>query len=360
MPIQFEKSRWDRIRKDYRAWWAGKLKRPLIQMRMGKARDPGRPEPKLPYLPFTSHYDLKVSAEAIVDRWDYEVSKVEYLGDSFPAIWPNFGPGVAAAFLGCELHNTERTTWFHVTEERPVADVHLRFDPENVWFKRVCDICRAAMDRWQGQVQVGLTDIGGNLDIVSSFRPSERLLLDLYDDPENVKRVTWEAHEMWWRYYEAIHGILRPVNPGYTAWTPIFSSEPYYIMQCDFAYMIGPDMFREFVRPEIAKTAAKLTNSFYHLDGKGQLPHLDHLLDIKELKGIQWVPGGGAAEIDEWPDVFRRIRQAGKLIQFNDTMERFDRVVEQLGSPEGMILMTTVEPQDRQRAEAFLKKYGAA
>ena len=50
-------------------------------------------------------------------------------------------------------------------------------------------IYRAAVERWQGSVIIGMTDLGGNLDILSTFRPSEKLLLDLYDAPGEVLRL---------------------------------------------------------------------------------------------------------------------------------------------------------------------------
>jgi hypothetical protein len=44
-------------------------------------------------------------------------------------------------------------------------------------------------ERFQGVVQIGMPDLGGNLDILASFRPNEKLLLDLVDEPEEVKRL---------------------------------------------------------------------------------------------------------------------------------------------------------------------------
>ena len=32
---------------------------------------------------------------------------------------------------------------------------------------------------------------------------------------------------------------------------PIYSEKPYYPLQCDFSAMISPDMFEEFVLPEL-------------------------------------------------------------------------------------------------------------
>jgi 5-methyltetrahydrofolate--homocysteine methyltransferase len=165
---------------------------------------------------------------------------------------------------------------------------------------------------------------------------------------------------MWWRHFAELNRALKPANPGYTAWTPIFSKEPYYILQCDFCYMIGTDMFDEFVRPELAATCQRLRNPFYHLDGKGQLPHLDSLLSIKELKGVQWVPGDGQPDITNWPQVYRKIRDAGKLIQIFGGPRELDTIAQQLGSAEGIILIGSAEMSKTREITEWLRKYGAA
>ena len=56
--------------------------------------------------------------------------------------------------------------------------------------------------------------------------------------------------------------------------------------------------------------------SIYHLDGPGQIPHLDILLEIPELDGIQWVPGAGnpGTGSAEWFPMYRRIQEKGKLL----------------------------------------------
>lgn len=358
MSIDFDSARWERVKDNYRAWWAGELKRPLVNIVIG-GHDPGRPCPDLPLHNFTAFYDLSISAEAIVDRWDYGIACNRFLGDAFPAMWPNFGPGVAAALMGAELRATVATdtVWFHPTEAKEIADIHFEYDPDNIWLRRISDIMRAAIERWQGLVQVATTDLGGNLDILSSFRPSEQLLFDLYDHPEEVKRLTWEAHELWWRFFDEFNSVLQPVNPGYSAWAGIFSEEPHYMLQCDFCYMIGPDMFDEFVKPELAATCRRMPHAFYHLDGPGQLPHLDSMLAIPELRGIQWVPGTGNPDHRHWPEVYRKIRDAGKLIQAWGDMGTLDALAEQLGTAEGIEFRAYVSSESE--AMEFLTKYGA-
>ncbi|MHC4248990.1 MAG: hypothetical protein ACYS9X_07675 [Planctomycetota bacterium] len=357
MPISFDEGRWDRIREDSRAWWKGELDRPLIQVRLGGA-DPGRDEPELPSRGFHSHYDMSVAPERIADRVEYNLSSERYLGDGFPAVWPNFGPGVLAAFLGGRLVNNPHTTWFMPEGEPELPEVAFSFDEANPWLVRVRDVMRALAERTEGRVQIGMTDLGGNLDVLSTFRPAEKLLLDLYDDPDGVKRLTWREHEMWWRAFEDLDSVIRPTNPGYTAWMPIFSETPFYMLQCDFCYMIGPDMFDEFVRPELAATCRRLDHAFYHLDGPGQLAHLDSLLTIDGLAVVQWGPGDGNPGCTEWPEVYRKIRDAGKLMQVLGGPRELDAVAEQLGEAKGIIMRVGAPVSKEREMREFLARYG--
>ncbi|HEY3376175.1 MAG TPA: hypothetical protein VGL77_01665 [Armatimonadota bacterium] len=357
MSIDFGPERWEQLREDARRWWAGELPRPLVQLTA--PRDPGRAAPALPRVSRdTTSYDLAVTPEAIVDYVDYSLASQHYLGDAFPGFWPDFGPGVIAAFMGAEATPGDNTVWFHPRQKQGIGDIHFAFDGDNIWYQRMQAINHAALERWQGQVLTAMTDLGGNLDILSTFRPSEELLFDLYDDPDEVKRLTWEAHHVWWQYYDAFNAVLQPVNPGYSAWTSLYSETPYYILQCDFAYMIGPEMFDEFVKPELAATSDRLGNAFYHLDGAGQLPHLDSLLEIPSLKGVQWVPGDGAPSYEHWPQVYRKIRDAGKLVQLWTSMASFDSLVEQVGSAAGFAVMLTDRNPSPSEIDAFFSKYG--
>jgi 5-methyltetrahydrofolate--homocysteine methyltransferase len=263
-----------------------------------------------------------------------------------------------AAYLGARPEPVDWTVWFHPEKEQEAGDIRLAIDPNNAWLRRVKDICRAAIARWEGMVQVGMTDLGGNLDVLSTFRPGEKLLLDLVDFPDEVKRLAWEAHAAWWKAFDDINSVLRPVNPGYTSWASIFSEKPNYMLQCDFSYMIGPEMFDEFARPELEASCQRLSQSFYHLDGVGQLPHLDLLLAIKELNGVQWVPGGGKPPCECWPEVYRKIIKAGKRAHFIGNWRDFDRLVDQVGGAENFFLSGTEPPENRREVEAFLKRYG--
>lgn len=360
--LDYDPVRWQKARENYRAWWSGELKRPLIHLTL-KGRNPGRPEPALPARDFASFYAPSVPAEALVDRWLYDLQCHYFLGDAFPSVLPNFGPGVIAAFLGLELRNGEGTVWFHQPTVVELSELEFRVDPNNVWIRRIGDLYRAAGERFNGLVHLAMTDLGGNLDIVHPFRPGELLALDLVDAPEAVERMVWQAHNAWWHCFEELNRLIQAAHPGYTSWTPLYSEKPSYMLQSDFSFMISTGMFERFVKPELVATCRRLGNAFYHLDGVGQLKHLDSLLEIPQLHGVQWVPGAGKPGVTKWPEVYRKIRAAGKRIQFFTSQDplgwrSLDILAEQLGGAEGIMMAGEAPVEDESEIRRMLSRYG--
>ncbi len=358
--IQFSEKRWNKTKENYRKWWAGDLERPIVQLRVNGC-ETELSEPSVETPTQGNCHKLDVDPEAIVKRWEYDLSTKRFYGDAFPNInFAFFGPGVLAAYLGARLDNSTGRVWFHPTEQCELADLKMEYDPENKWLVRIKELYAAAVEYFQGMVQVDMTDLGGNLDILSSFRPGEELLMDLLMAPEAVKQMTWEAHEHWWRCYEELQGVLRPgdLNPGYSAWLTLYSEIPYYVLQCDFSYMISPDQFDEFVKPELKASAERLGNAFYHLDGPGELNHLDSLLEIEAIKGIQWVPGDGNKPLDQWPEVMKKIVDAGKRTWIWGSIEQVERIFDQTGGPKNHCVTMSVEKDEKDLALAFLDRWG--
>jgi hypothetical protein len=360
MSIDFGPGRWEKAIETYKDWWEDKLDRPLIPVIL-EGKDPGRPEPKAPLLSQATSMDFTVSAKDLIDRIDFELSRKVFLGDAFPFFCMDcFGPGVVAAFLGADLNNSTGQIWFHPKKLLPINEIHFEYDPDNVWLNRIKEIYIEGMKRWHGQVLMGMTDLGGVLDIIASFRTSECLLMDLYDNPEEVKRLIWEVYDLWHRFYDELNEVLQPMNPGYCDWGQILSDKPSYTLQSDFSYMISPEMFDEFAKPELEASAKRLVNTMYHFDGIGQLSHLDSLLEIKEIGVVQFASGSGdMPDQSHWPEVHRKIQKAGKKMQIYYGLNCLDKIIVQIGTHKGIHL--TAAHGDISEKEAFinrLKKYG--
>ena len=359
MGIDFNEKKWENIKRTYGLWWERKLDRPLVGAIL-EGIDPGRPQPSCPLLSQQNCHDLSLPAKDIIDRIDYELSKNKYLGDAFPYYNMDcFGPGVVAAFLGADIDNSTGNVWFHPKKILPINELHFVYDENNIWLNRIKDIYREGMKRWQGQVLMGMPDLGGILDILATFRTTDNLLLDLYDEPEEVNRLVWEIHELWHKYYNEFNEVLQPINPGFSDWSQLYSDKPMYVPQSDFSYMIGPNMFEEFVRPELVSTCNKVDHTIFHLDGIGELVHLKSILKIEALDAVQWVPGAGQNNQFKWPEVYQQIHSAGKNIQIWDGFDCIDTVAKQIGTYRGIHHIPLKFPieQEKQVRER-LAKYG--
>ncbi len=349
--VRFHEEDWQRIERDWCAWWAGELERPLVGLEIIEPQDYGvletAPE-------FASNLPFDMPAEEVIERYTTFLETTHFLGDAFPKWWLNFGPGVGAGFLGANVKPAPDTVWFEPQELKPIRDLHFGYDAENPWWRRVQELTALAVERWGDRVVVGHTDIGGNLDILSSFRTPQGLLLDLYDAPQEVDRLVGEITTVWLRYYDELAQMILPAGRGTSCWAPVWSPGTTYMLQSDFSYMISPKMFERFVLPDLYACCENLEHAFYHLDGKGEIAHLDMLLSLDRLRGIQWVPGDGAPPPEDWLPLLKRIRDGGKLCQVMVTAEGARKIVREIGG-KGFILAVYDPSLSLEEGQAFLE-----
>ncbi len=309
--IDFSFERMKRVEENHALWWEHRLNRPLACVTVRDVRKPEKPYLHR-VLGQANCHDFSIPAKDVIADLDTALSTRAYLGDAYPYVnFDAFGPGSLAAFLGAKVDNRTGGVWFFPQEKQEIADIHLHYDPENVWVKRIKDIYRAGLERWGTLVKLGLPDLGGVMDVVATFVGTEELLMALIDEPEEVMRLVGEAESAWVTAYNDFASVLAPQG-GVTDWWGLWNRESGYILQCDFSYMIGNPMFREFVLPTLNRDTGRLNNTIYHLDGKGELKHLDTLLALPNLNAIQWVPGDGTPTGIVWKEVYEKVIAAGK------------------------------------------------
>lgn len=313
--VHYSTADYQKLRETYRLWWQGRLQRPIVPIVTTDHRS-HRAESPYPLLCSATAWDPSLSPQQIIDALDYRFSTLRFHGDAYP--WVNFdafGPGVLAAFLGCRPNARRETVWFEPPRlDIPLEELHFSPDENNPCLHRVLNVYEAGMEQWRGAVVLGMADLGGILDVLANFRGTENLLMDLLDNPQEVQRCIEELQECWFFYYQKILSVIGKEAMGYTQWFNLYGEQPGYILQSDFSYMISPEMFEMFVAPELASSAARLHNAIYHLDGVGEIPHLDRILQIEGIRGIQWVPGAGEPETRDWSELVGRILAGGKKL----------------------------------------------
>lgn len=351
--LAFTAEDWARVERDALAWWNGELERPLVYLTVQQ------PLERYPF-GYQSNYPMNLPPEQLVDQYAPGLAATRWYADAFPWLWLNFGPGIMAGFLGSAVNSVtepSETVWFNPPRSLPIDQWDFQFDPANPWWLRVQAVARAFTERFGSSLQLGHTDLGGNLDILASFTTTEQLLFDVVEQPEVVDRQVARITELWLRYYNAFDALIRPPCRGTSSWVPIFSpGGKTYMLQCDFSYMISPRMFERFVVPDLTACCDVLDHGFYHLDGKGEIPHLPHLLGIERLRGIQWIPGDGQPSPDHWMDLLARIRAGGKLCQVFVSAEGARRIVQNLGG-KGFLFLIASEPafQNPAEVDGFLR-----
>ena len=306
---------WAEAREMLSAWWRGDdMPRPamLVTAPLPKTRHhmPPPPEP-------ATIQDAWLNPDVVIGRAQAWMASTHYAGEAYPHLWVNIGPGIAATYVGSEPTFAETTVWFGRNAHMEWDEIEaIQFDPDNRWWNATKRLVAAAAACGKGRYITGMTDLGGVLDILASLRGTMNLLTDLVDQPDRVVRATDMLANLWHRYYDELDQLIAPSQEGTSAWMGIWCPSRWYPIQCDFSAMISPGMFAEFVLPSLREQCRRLDHTIYHWDGPGQIPHLDHLLGIAELDGIQWTPGEGNPDLADpvWFPLYRRILDAGKRL----------------------------------------------
>lgn len=241
MNIRFSEKNWEQIEKNWTHFWAGELKRPIVWI---ECEDGSSPVKDKHY--FIPQYSAEISAEEIIEIETEHLERIHFIGDSFPKFWLNFGAGSAAAYLGSDMRVSDSTVWFE-SSGKDLEDIKICSDVESYWYKRVQNVLEAALKKLKGSVQVGFSDIGGNLDILASLRGTQNLLFDLYDKGDILEKLCKDLTREWIRLYKEEAEKITSICPGTTPWAPVWSKRQTYMLQSDFSSMISPDMFERFV-----------------------------------------------------------------------------------------------------------------
>jgi 5-methyltetrahydrofolate--homocysteine methyltransferase len=279
--------------------------------------------------------------EAVIPQLKKRISKTFFGGEAFPVMFPVSTRMVAILgnYLGCPIRfNDIETTWsehiFENWDKRPT----FHCDLNNPLWQISKMLLTTAVEQSDGFF-VGIPDLNGPTEILSRLRSPQRLALDFYDHPEHIKPALAEINLAWYGYWQECTRITERLG-GYFYWMGIWSNLPSIDLQSDFSTMISKEMFDEYFLPFIEEQTWMVPRTIYHLDGPGAITHLDSLLGLPNLNGIQWIPGAGARPTVEWIPLLKKIQEAGKLVYVYCAKDNVKQLLDGL-NPEGLMLVTS-------------------
>ncbi|MFX0148745.1 MAG: hypothetical protein ACFE8E_13485 [Candidatus Hodarchaeota archaeon] len=302
-----------------KAWWDHEIiDRPCIAYH--SLKDIGKASNFAAFIDYVNpwylaqHWD---DIEECLDNFEEGLKHIELGGEAIPRFFPNYGPGIVASIFGIIPKFQSNTVWFQKeTLETEIVSLleSVKLNRNNPWYDRLLRVTEFSVKRSNHQYSIALTDLGGVLDILSSFLGPTKIILAMKRNPDLIDTCRSILLEKLLVIYDALQKLIEKNGNGCITWLPIWCPKRWYPIQCDFASMLSPKYFRRFVLPDLITQAEYMDYAIFHLDGPLLLTHLDDLLMQPSIMGIQWAPGAGEENCNsnKWLPLYRKIQAAGK------------------------------------------------
>lgn len=319
------KSDWTEARERLLLWWAGeKTDRVVAQVtapRRGVTPRPGRDEVPGKY----------TDAAVVFHNVDARLASTFYGGEAIPEHWVYLGPVPLGGYMGCEMRFEPDTVWQSPRYDSWDEFEMPTFDPSNRWYRLLCELTEASARRARGEYFVSGQGFGCASDIIANMWGSESTLTAMVERRDTVRAVMQALTVISKNLYDEVDAITSPYQEGSFDWIHLWAPGRQWTLQSDLCCMVSPQMFEDLILDELRQEAEHVDYSLYHLDGPDAIKHLDALLSIDALDGIQWVPGAGTStDPMDWIDMFRRVQAAGKKLLIYSPPDRikplFDKI----------------------------------
>jgi len=288
--------------------------------------------------PQTATADFGDYHSRVFDDFDTSIDKaiaanstLRFLGEAIPIFWASCGTDEIAVFCGAELKWNEasgNTNWSVPFIEDWDKQLPLKLDENNWLWRHVIKLYETAAKRLEGIMLIAPLDLHTNMDLLMAVRSSQKLCMDLIDQPEAIDRAMASAREVFKQAWRPVAKAGRMDERGYSHFG--YGRQGVAVLQCDFSCMISPEMFRRWVQPALAEEASIVKRVIYHWDGPGAQIHLDGLCDTPGIHTLSYVPGAGHGGFTDYIDLFKRVQARGRGVVVYGTLDELKVLHRQL------------------------------
>jgi hypothetical protein len=311
------------------------LDRPVVQFMLYKPKDEQLELPTAWDAPGQKTY---LDAEYQADWHLADLTNQIFLGDSLPVVYPSLSPAVMAAFYGGTLKFGKNDICWNEPLGGDIASLEdLTFDWESPWLGKIRELTEALLSVGKGRFITGMSNWFTGGDCLAAILGPENLGAALIDNPTRIKNQLEIIETNFEKLYLEFYTRLKEAGQPSTTWIPLISEDKYYVVANDFSTLVSTEMFREVFLDDVIRECQFLDHTMYHLDGPGALRHLDAILEVRNLDGVQFVPPPGDDGFERWMQVYRRIQEAGKCVQVNCDLSEVIEISRYL-KPEGIFL----------------------
>ena len=292
--------------------------------------------------------DYFTNPQKVIPRVEKLIEKTYWGGEAFPVMFPvpvNI-VAILAAYLGCPVQYVDKNAvWLKPMEGQWENRKRFDFDTNHPLWQKTKKLLETASQKAVGKYIPAIPDLNGPGEILSLLREHTKTCFDIIENPQSIKQAMREINDAWFECWQACHDIIQPSTGSYTNVFTIWSEKPLTDLQCDFSCLISPEDFNELFLPFIEEQTERIDRSIYHLDGPDAIKHVDSLLALPKLDGIQWIPGAGSPKMTDWMPLLHKIQNAGKKLVLLCEKTEVEQLVKEL-KPEGVLLETTCGSAD--------------
>lgn len=295
--------------------------------------------------------DRWFDAEFQVDCFINSLKGMRFTAETFPVFWPNLGPNVYAAFHGGDLRFEETTSWYHEVVHDYERDLSkIQFSKENVYYQKILELTRMALEKNRDQYLVGYTDLHPGMDCALAWRGVNDICMDFLLEPDNVQKLFDLSTVHFPEVYDEYDKLLKAHQMPSCNWMNLPVDGRLHVPSADFSFMISPEDYIRYGLPILQWEVKTMTHNIYHVDGKGVANHIDAILSVPAIQCIQWVQGMA----DDYPimqhlDFIRYVQSKRKGIIVDLSKNDLDEFMEKM-SPKGIFLWIATENEDEELA----------
>ena len=223
-----------------------------------------------------------------------------------------------SAIMGCEIEVSSQSIWANPLPEgqKPTSVSSL---DSNRWLAKAIEITKVLNQKFAGTYPTAAPQVSGPADMVAALLGSERLCLDMIDDPEKVTSLAQMCTDVWLEIHTRFEKLGCQFYGGYCdprfqMWAPGMIR----VTQDDCALFFSPSRYNEILMPVNRRTFTSCPYSIMHVHSAAA--HTFELIySISELGAIQIHVDPVGPSVSQMMPTFAKIQQMGRrLIIFKE------------------------------------------
>jgi len=287
-----------------------------------------------------------INPKDFLDDYDRLFLEHEQIGDDlFWSASPLPGFPWMEAIVGIPVYASSATYWTapYLNDWDKLDEISFSLD--NKWFQKLLEFKEVLIEHSRGRypLATSFVPVRGVGDMMGAALGQERMVLELYDNPENVKKLASIYADIWVKVAKTqIEKTPKFYGHYVVPWYNILTPDYCQYMQEDSLAYLSPKLYREILLEKHLKMVNDFKWVFMHLHPDG-LYCLDELYKMENLKIIEVTRDLFGPSIFELLPTLKEVQKHKPLLIWGDlTREEIRELLNTL-SPRGLCICPVVK-----------------